>query len=140
MRNSFVYLLILVAILAVVVTIFRPSSGSAETRSLTTVIADAKAGSIERIEVRDDKIRVFRKDGTDYESRKEKDVSIYTVFGASGVDASSIDIVVKSPKAFGNILELLLNFLPILIFIGLIVLVMRKGLPRPPEPPTFPRI
>ena len=52
MRNSFVYLLILVAVIAIVVAFFRPSSGGNSRRDLSTVIADAKSGAVKKIEVK----------------------------------------------------------------------------------------
>ena len=60
MRNSFVYLLILVAVIAIVVAFFRPSSDTGGKKDLTTVITDAKAGSVEKIEVEGNKLNVHQ--------------------------------------------------------------------------------
>ena len=49
MRNSFVYLLILVAVIAIVVAFFRPSSGSHPKQDLSTVISDANAATIQKL-------------------------------------------------------------------------------------------
>ena len=128
MRNSFVYLLILVAVIAIVVAFFRPSSDTGGKKDLTTVITDAKAGSVEKIEVEGNKLTVRLKNGTNYESRKEDGASIVSILSENGVtDVSQIPIEVKSPSAFGDWLGLLINFLPILIFIGLILFMMRQA-------------
>jgi cell division protease FtsH len=128
MRNSFVYLMILVAVIAVVVVFFRPSGGEAESKPLSNVIQDAKERKIEKIEVDDDKLTVTPTGGgEDYTSRKEADASIFQILGENGVDTAQIPIEVKEPSQFGNWLGLLLNFLPILIFIGLIFFMMRQA-------------
>ena len=129
MRNSFVYLLILVAVIAVVVAFVRPSSGASSKRDLSTVIGDAKAGAIEKIEVKGNSLKVVRNDASrsDYTSRKEDGASIFTILSENNVDVSKIAIEIKEPSAFGDWVGLLLQFLPILIFIGLILFMMRQA-------------
>src|SRR3990170_4585172 len=129
MRNSFVYLLILVAVIAVVVAFVRPSSGASSKRDLSTVIGDAKAGAIEKIEVKGNSLKVVRNDASrsDYTSRKEDGACIFTILSENGVDVSKIPVEVQEPSAFGDWIGLLLQFLPILIFIGLIVFMMRQA-------------
>ena len=51
MRNSFIYLIILVAVVLVVVMFFRPSS-TARDISLSDVIREAEQGNVERIVAR----------------------------------------------------------------------------------------
>ncbi len=127
MRNSFVYLLILVAVIAIVVAFFRPGSPANSKRDLSTVIADAKSESISKIQVDNNDLVVTKKDDTTYTSRKETGSSIVEVLTTNGVDVSTIPIEIKKPSAFGNWFSLLLNFLPILIFIGLILFMMRQA-------------
>jgi cell division protease FtsH len=128
MRNSFVYLMILVAVIAVVVVFFRPSGGETKSEPLSTVIQNAKDKEIEKIVVDGDKLTVTpTQGGEDYTSRKEADASIFQILGENGVDTAQIPIEVKEPSRFGNWLGLLLNFLPILIFIGLIFFMMRQA-------------
>ncbi|MQC48422.1 MAG: cell division protein FtsH, partial [Chloroflexi bacterium] len=57
MRNVFVYMLILVALVLVVVMVFRPSTTAGE-RPISYVIAEAKAGRVESIEVSGDHLTV----------------------------------------------------------------------------------
>src|SRR3970040_2459061 len=124
MRNSFVYLLILVAVIAIVVAFFRPSSGSSQKQDISTVIANAKAGQVDRIEVNGDNLKVKLNDGTTYSSRKESSESVREILQDSGVEITSIPIDVKEPSQFGDWIGLLIQFLPILIFIGLILFMM----------------
>ncbi len=126
MRNSFIYLLILVAVIAIVVAFFRPASGTSQTEDLSTVIRDAKAGQISELKVIGDKIEVKTGD-REYKSRKESGSSIFTILRDNGVDVANIPIEVKQPSSFGNWLGLLFQFLPILIFIGLLLFMMRQA-------------
>ncbi|HWC30361.1 MAG TPA: ATP-dependent metallopeptidase FtsH/Yme1/Tma family protein, partial [Dehalococcoidia bacterium] len=128
MRNSFVYLLILVAVVAIVIAFYGPGrGGSSQRQDLSQVITDAKNGQIEKLEVKGNEITVTKTDKTDYTSRKEENSSILTILSDNGVDATKIPVEIKEPSAFGNWLGLLLNFLPILIFIGLIFFMMRQA-------------
>jgi len=127
MRNSFVYLMILVAVIAIVVVFFRKGSDSTTTEPLSQVITDAKGGDIEKIEVEGNKLLVKLASGTEYTSRKEDGASIVEILTANGVSTGSVPIEIKEESALGDWLGLLLNFLPILIFIGLIFFMMRQA-------------
>jgi cell division protease FtsH len=126
MRNSFVYLMILVAVIAIVVLFFRPNSGTDDNRDLSTVIADSRTGNVQKIVVKGDSIDVTLNNGTEYSSRKEKGASLFTILSENNVNPLP-PIEVKEPGSFGNWLGLLLQFLPILIFIGLILFMMRQA-------------
>jgi cell division protease FtsH len=127
MRNSFVYLMILVAVIAIVVVFFRPSSNQVESESISAVIADAQAGKVDKIVVKGDTLEVTLKDGTEVKSRKEPNSSITQTLADNGVPASAVSVEVKEASKLGDWLGLLLNFLPILIFIALIFFLMRQA-------------
>ena len=127
MRNSFVYLLILVAVIAIAVMFFGGSGGSESKGDLSTVIKDAKEGSIQRIEVNGDDLKVFKTDGSEYTSRKESGASLFTILSDNNVNVEALPIEIKKGSAVGNWAGLLINFLPILIFIGLILFMMRQA-------------
>jgi cell division protease FtsH len=127
MRNSFVYLLILVAVIVIVVAFFRPSGGSHPKEDLSTVIADAKTESIQKLVVENNKLTVTKKDKSVYTSRKEEGASILSILSENNIDVAKIPVEIKDPPRFGNWLGLILQFLPILIFIGLILFMMRQA-------------
>ena len=127
MRNSFVYLMILVAVIAIVVVFFRPSSDATSSKDLSQVIADAKSEQIEKIEVKGNDLKVTLINQTTYKSRKEDGASIFTILSENGVDTSRVPIDIQKASALGNWVSLLLNFLPLLIFIGLIFFMMRQA-------------
>jgi cell division protease FtsH len=126
MRNSFVYLMILVAVIAIVVIFFRPGAEESKKEDLSTVIGDAKAQSIQKIEVSGNTLNVTKEDGTEYTARKEDNSSLVEILTTNQVDPLP-NIEVKEPSAFGDWFGLLLQFLPILIFIGLILFMMRQA-------------
>jgi cell division protease FtsH len=127
MRNSFVYLMILVAVIAIVVVFFKPTSKSTDTVDLSTVITEAQAGNISKIVVKGDDLEVTKKDGTEVKSRKESGASIFTILSDNNVPANSVDVAIKEASKLGDWVGLLLNFLPILIFIALIFFLMRQA-------------
>jgi ATP-dependent Zn protease len=115
-----VFLLMLMATVAIIVAFFRPSTDREAEYDLSVFVSDAKANAIRRIEVKDDLLVVLLKDGTDYRTRKERGVGVITTLTEIGVDPSTIEIQVKQP-GFSDPLGLFVNFLPMLIFVGLIV-------------------
>ena len=130
MRNSFVYLLILVAVVLVVVMLFRPSGGGTE-RDISFVISQAQAGNVQRIEVEGDNLTVTLKDSsTPITSRKESSSSIEQILRENSIPIggdAGIEIQVSGPSQFGNVFGLLLNFLPLIIFGGILIFMMRQA-------------
>jgi cell division protease FtsH len=127
MRNSFVYLMILVAVIAIVVVFFRPSSDDAEPVDISQVIAQAKAGEVQKITVKGDTLEVLLVGDVEVKSRKEPNSSITQILADNGVPAGAVAVEVKEESKLGDWLGLLLNFLPILIFIALIFFLMRQA-------------
>ncbi len=130
MRNSFIYLLILVAVIAIVVSFFRPPSNT-QSQDLSQVIAEARAGQVESIEAQGDSLTVHLKnDPKTYKSRKESGSSIVTVLKDNGILVGGTDgiaVKVSQPSQFGNWLNLLLNFLPLIIFGAILIFMLRQA-------------
>ncbi|MSQ61347.1 MAG: ATP-dependent metallopeptidase FtsH/Yme1/Tma family protein [Dehalococcoidia bacterium] len=128
LRNSFIYLLILVAVTAVLFSFFQSGTGK-ESKPFGTVIEDAKAGRIERIKVSDDTLALTYNDGREFTSRKETGATIAELLQQAGVHTgpNGVQVEVAEPSQFGSILGLMLNFLPILIFVGIIIFMMRQA-------------
>ncbi|MGE3598228.1 MAG: ATP-dependent zinc metalloprotease FtsH [Dehalococcoidia bacterium] len=128
LRNSFIYLLILVAVIAIVFSFFQPG-GDNPTKDLGTVIQEAKSGQIKQIEIQGNTLEVTRKDGEEYKSRKEEGGTLSELLRAEGVDLGpqGVQIKVKEPSQFGNWLGLLINFLPLIIFGAILLFMMRQA-------------
>ena len=125
-----VYLLILVAVVLVVVMLFRPSGSGAE-RDISFVIDEAQAGNVERIEVEGDNLTVFLNDSASpISSRKESSSSIEQILRENSIPIGGnggVEINVSGPSQFGNIFGLLFNFLPLIIFGGILLFMMRQA-------------
>ncbi|MBI2303808.1 MAG: ATP-dependent metallopeptidase FtsH/Yme1/Tma family protein [Chloroflexi bacterium] len=119
-RNSFVYLLILVAVVAIFFTLFQPGSSTKE-MEISEVIDRAKNGQVEKIEVQGDILHVITKSGEKFRSRKENSASFLDVLNRAGVKTGEggVDVVVQEPSQFGSWFPLLINFLP-LLFLGFV--------------------
>ena len=130
MRNSFIYLLILAAVVLVVVMFFRPATGSREV-TLSWVIEQAQSGNVERIEVESDRLVVKLRDEQEpVRSRKEPSASIEELLRNNNVPTTgdgAVEILVRGPSSFGNVFGLFINFLPLIIFGAILIFMMRQA-------------
>ncbi len=122
LRNSFIYLLILVAVVAILFTVFQPSSGGNNT-DITSVITMAKKGELKEIQVDGDNVTAITNDGTKLHSRKESSVSLLQLLGTD----SGVKVAVKQSSSLSNVFGILINFLPLIFFGGLILFMMRQA-------------
>jgi cell division protease FtsH len=131
LRNSFVYLIILVAIIALVFTVFQPAGGGRDQPlSLTQVATMVKRGEVKSIEVNEDKLTIQLSSGGQATARKERAESLPQTlqpFGVTPEDLSRVDIKVNEPPQFSNWLGLLLNLLPLVFFGAILLFMMRQA-------------
>ncbi|NTV62656.1 MAG: ATP-dependent metallopeptidase FtsH/Yme1/Tma family protein [Oscillochloris sp.] len=137
LKNSFVYLIILVAALALFFQYFGQTSSQSSEKGIAEVIAAAKAGRIQEIEAQagDEQITVIYNDATNstYRSRLESGDSIMTLladYGVPLVDASGKQLVkvsVKPAPAWGGLLSIFTILLPTILLIGFFVFFMRQA-------------
>ena len=129
MRSSFIYLLILVAVVAIFYTFFSGSMGSGNEIPITEVVSLAASGDVDLIEVDKDALTVSLTNGNVYTSRKEDGASIVESLARAGVDpvASNIRVVVKGSGGLGSLLGLLINFLPLIFFGAILLFMMRQA-------------
>src|SRR3989337_2274222 len=118
LRNSFIYLLILVAIVAIVFTLL-PGGSSAVERPLTEFIEDAKAQRIESVEVNGTDLTYRLKgDEQTFKTKMEQGDTARQVLQDAGLNAEAFPpIEIKKHSFWSNVPALLFQFLPI-IFIG----------------------
>ena len=139
LRNSFIYLLILVAVIAIVFAFF--SSGEDHPKvAFGQVIQDAKANQIQKIEVDGRNLEVtYAKEVNgepEVKSSKGPDkTDISELLTQEGVALSrtaaanqpALDLEYKDSSGFGPWLGLLLNVLPFLLFGLFLLLIMRQA-------------
>ena len=93
---------------------------------ISEVIQMAKAGRVEKIEVKGDKLYVTATLGEVFESRKEAGVSILELLEARGVSTGPGAVRVDVQEEGGGFLPILTSFLPIILIGGLIIFMMRR--------------
>ena len=85
MRNSFIYMIILGAVILAVVMFLRPSSSSRDI-PLSQVVEEAQAGNVDLIRVSGDTLEVhLQGEREPLSSRKEEGTSIAEILGDRGV-------------------------------------------------------
>ena len=112
------------ALLILLLLILPSGSGSQEVE-LSRLFQLAEAGQITKIQVRGDKLTATNISGETLTSRKEESVSIFELLDQRGIstDAAGIQVEVKGEgRSFFGVL---LTFLPLIIFGGLILYMIR---------------
>ncbi|MCI0840233.1 MAG: ATP-dependent zinc metalloprotease FtsH [Chloroflexi bacterium] len=129
MRNSFIYLLIIVAVLAIFFTLFSDPLGGSRELPISDIVTMAARGDVDRIEVRGDKLTVFTTSGETVTSRKEQDSSIVKILENAGIDplASNVQIEVRGSSGLGSLFGILINFLPLIFFGAILLFMMRQA-------------
>ena len=132
MKGSFVYLLIIVAVVAIFFTLLSNLSGPKE-RTIDQVLELARSvpTRIDEIEVSGEKLTVTMLDGEKFTSRVGKNTDVLDLLANEGVKVgpgeSGISVRFKGSSGFGSVFGLLLNFLPLIFFGALILFMMRQA-------------
>jgi cell division protease FtsH len=130
LRNSFIYLLILVAAIALFLSIF-PSTGGKEPTDMpiSQVVQLAKEGKVKKITVEGETMVVERTDVQQKaRARKDPNTDIFQILSTTGVtpaQLSQIEIDYRKPPEFGNWIGLTVQFLPF-VFLALFLLFMMR--------------
>ncbi|MCA1553156.1 MAG: AAA family ATPase, partial [Chloroflexi bacterium] len=127
--NGFVYFLILIAIAALLFNFFIPRQSRNEV-SLNKVATYVRAGEVRKIIVQGDDLVVVRRTGPDEISRKENRIGLVESLKNLGVtqdDLRSVEIEVQNPTDWGNWLTIIGSFLPLVIFGGFLLFMMRQA-------------
>ncbi len=129
MRSGFIYLLVIIAVIAIFYIVI-PRSGASE-KPLSAVIADAAAEPprIRIIEVSGDRLNVTTSGGAEYTSRIGANVRIEELLQGEGVELKNtpIEINYKPSGGFGSFFRVLISFLPLIFFGALILFMMRQA-------------
>lgn len=101
---------------------------------MSVLAGKIKAGEVARIEVSGDILRVFTKDGAEFESKKEVEAGLSETlknYGLTSEEFAGIDIAVQQPSGFafwaGAILPFLAPFLLIILFFWMISRQVRQA-------------
>ena len=129
MRNSFIYLLIVVAIVAIFFTLFSDPLGGSREIPISEVVRMAGSGELETIEVSGDRLTVTSTNGETMTSRKEQGSSIVELLESANIDplVSRTNVTVKGSSGLSNLFGLLINFLPLIIFGAILLFMVRQA-------------
>jgi cell division protease FtsH len=138
LRNSFIYLLILVAVIAIVFAFF--SNGSSHpTVAFGEVVQDIKANKVQKIDVNGSSLTVTYNDNgsgkpvvKDSKVAANTDVATFLTqqgIALNGPNGSQPGVILdfKTSGGLGPWLGLLLNILPFLLFGAFLLLIMRQA-------------
>ncbi len=131
LRNGLVYLLIVVAIAALIFSVF---SGPRQTKesNITEVAADIKKGVVKSISVQGDTLTVEYRDANmgSRSSRKEPDRTLLETFedlGVSSAHLTDVEIKVEPPGTWADWAGLLITIVPLVVFGGLLFFMVRQA-------------
>ncbi len=129
-RNSFIWLLVAVALVAILFTLLQSSGGSND-KSLGWLIDQSRAGNIASIEVSGESMEVITVDQRPFNVNKEPTVSVFEMLTDSGVEIGEglgkVDIKPSGSGGLGSIFGLLINFLPLIFFGAILIFFMRQA-------------
>ncbi|MBC8159623.1 MAG: AAA family ATPase, partial [Roseiflexaceae bacterium] len=135
LKNSFVYLIILVAALALFFSYFNNSQQPAKTMDIWQVLGEAKAGRITQItasEGSSDLVIETTAPSPDnrFTSRVDRNDSITRLLLDAGVAPEQVQdlvVTVNPAPAWGGLLNIFTILLPVLLMIGFFVFFMRQA-------------
>jgi cell division protease FtsH len=130
-RTGFVYLLILVAVAALIFSI-SPQSKKSEGIAISQLAEDIKAGRVERITVTgDDALKIEYKDKQETAvSHKESGVGVIEILQGLGVtdkQLAAVKIEYEPPSNWGSWLTILGSVLPVLVVGALFYFLIRQA-------------
>jgi cell division protease FtsH len=131
LRNSFVYLIILVAIIALFFTVVSQHGGQEirpiEVNKLAQLVRE---GQIKSIEVTEDRALATQQNDQKFTFRRERDTSVPEMlrnFGVTPEEMSRVNYQVKDPPQITNWLGILVNLLPLIFFGAILLFMMRQA-------------
>jgi len=120
-RNGFVYLLIIVAILAIVVYSVRGQAPRPDMMDMTALATEIRNGNVKQITVTGDDLAVDLKDGKSVMARKEPTSSLVEqlkAFGVTETQLGNVKYTVMRPTDWGTWINILGFMLPALLVAG----------------------
>ena len=127
--NTFIYLIIFVAVIAVFFMLFSPGQ-SGEESDLTSILIQAENGEIAKITVDGDRlVATTRQTNQQLTATKEPGTSVFEILQAAGINPAERGIIVEVKRSggLGNLFGILLQFLPLIFFGAILLFMMRQA-------------
>ena len=131
-QSYVIYLLLFIAIIAMLVYNFSQSSTSQDALTINQVAADIQSGTVAKVVEDENRIRITYQDGTQRESTIESGATLVQQLLDLGVKpdnlaASKVKIEIKPPSAWLGIVTALGYILPFLVLGGLFFFIFRQA-------------
>ena len=126
--NTFIYLIIFVAVIAVFFMLFSPGQSGTET-NLTSILVKAENGEIASITVDGDRLVAVTRANQSLTATKEPGTSIFEILQAADINPAEkgINVEVQRSGGLGNLFGILLQFLPLIFFGAILLFMMRQA-------------
>ena len=127
-RNSFIYLLIIVAVVAIFYAMMRGGFSGTEERPFSDILAWAQEGQVQEIVVKGETVTVTR-GGEKFKSRIGKNTDIMQVLREEEVKTGpgGVNVEFAGGGGLGSLFGILITFLPLIFFGALILFMMRQA-------------
>jgi cell division protease FtsH len=131
-RSSIIYILLFIAIIAMLVYQFSSSPFSTESISINELASQIKSGKVTRIVENEDRLTVVYKDGSEGVSQKESTATLVEQLKALGVTTEEltsnlINLEIKAPSAWLGIATILGYVLPFVLLVGVFWFIFRQA-------------
>jgi cell division protease FtsH len=131
-QSYIIYLLLFIAIIAMVVVQFNKQATSQNVIPINQVVQDLKNGAIERITVDDNKLTVVYTGGEEKQSNKEPGATLVEQLVRMGVttdqlSSEKVKIEIKLPGALLGVLSMMGYILPFILLIGVFWFIFRQA-------------
>jgi cell division protease FtsH len=131
-QSYVIYLLLFVAIIAMVVYNFKQQGTTNNVLTINQVAADVQQGKVERIVEDDNTLHVIYSDGTQKDSHKESNSTLVDQLISLGVTSTQlspdkIKVEIKPPSAWLGVATALGYILPFLILAGVFWFIFRQA-------------
>ncbi len=126
LRNIFLWLFVIILGVSLFLS-FQQGVKTQEEKPLSTVIADAKSGKIQKIEVEDSKLTVTYKDGQAFTSHKEPQSSLTEDLQRAGVNPDSVQVQIKDTSMASAWLNFLSTVLPLVLMVAFFFFLFRQA-------------
>ncbi len=131
LRNSFVYLIILVAIIALFFTVVQQGGGQeVKPIAINELATRVKSNEVKSIEVTDDRAVATTTSDQKFSFRAGRDTNVPQLlrdFGVTPDELARVNYTVKEPPQISNWLGILVNLLPLIFFGAILLFMMRQA-------------
>jgi cell division protease FtsH len=127
LRNSFIYLLILVAIVAIVFTVFQTGGDGTQKQDISDFVEEARDGNVSDLQVDGTTLTYRLPDGNKYEAKMEEGDTLREILQENDIPLDRVPYEIKEPSQWGNVFGIFLQLLPVMIIVALLFFFLRQA-------------